>query len=389
MDLYALLGVKRAASADDIERAYRRLARRYHPGINPGDRAAAEMFERIQQAYGVLSDRDRRRDYDRGAGRPAAAAIEATIAFEGFDFSSAADGARAATFSELFSHVFQDAAREATTPTRGTDLEAALALAFADAVRGGAFPLSLLRQDRCQACGGDGRVPRAALVCPACGGHGVQRAARGHMVFSRTCDVCAGTGRLALQPCRTCGGAGLAPRREDVTLTLPAGLDDGARIAFPGRGHAGARGGPPGDLYVTVTVEPHRVFRREGRDLHVTLPVAVHEAALGARVPVPTLDGPAHLRIPPGTSSGRRLRLRGRGVPGATPDEAGDLLVDVQLVLPPVLDERARALMRELAGLQPDDVRRHLFGETPGGESIGRDDGDMGSGGTQVPRKNA
>ena len=361
MDFYALLGIPRTASPDEIERAYRRLARRYHPGINPGDRVAAEMFRNIQDAYGVLSDLERRRDYDRGGAVRPITQIEASVSFEGFDFTSAADGAGATTFSELFSHVFQDAAREATTPTRGADIEIDLSLSFEHAIRGGGFPLSVVRQDRCPTCAGNGRVSRPATTCPGCGGQGVQRAARRHMVFSRTCDVCDGSGRLAMQPCRACAGAGIQPRSEVVTVQVPAGIEAGARIALPGRGHAGARGGPTGDLYVTVHVGAHRHFRRDGRDLHVSLPVAVHEAALGARVAVPTLDGPITMRIPPGTSSGRRLRVRGRGVPGPTPEASGDLVVEVQLVLPPVVDDRARELLKELGRLQTADVRRHLF----------------------------
>jgi molecular chaperone DnaJ len=199
------------------------------------------------------------------------------------------------------------------------------------------------------------------MMCAGCGGQGVQRAARGHMVFSRTCDICDGSGRIAVQPCRACAGAGLQPRGEVVTIPVPAGIEPDARIALPGRGHAGARGGPAGDLYVTVRVPPHRYFRREGRDLHLTLPVAVHEAALGARVTVPALDGPVAIRIRPGTSSGDRLRVRGRGVPGATPETTGDLVVEARIVLPPMEDLRARELMQEFGRLQTEDVRRHLF----------------------------
>jgi molecular chaperone DnaJ len=313
----------------------------------------------------VLSDLDRRREYDRGAVRQVAS-IEASVSFEGFDFTAIADGARAATFSELFSDVFQDAAREATTPSRGPDIEVVLPLSFEHAMRGGPFPLSVVRQDRCPACAGDGRVPRPAGICPVCGGHGVQRSARGHMVFSRSCDVCEGTGRLAVQPCRSCGGVGVQPRSEVVTVTVPCGIEHGARIALPGRGHAGARGGPAGDLYVDVQVADHPYFRRNGRDIHLTLPVAVHEAALGARVSVPTLDGPVLLRIPPGTPSGHRLRIRGRGVPspaGAGEEAAGDLIAELQIVLPPVKDERSRELLREFGRLNEEDVRRHLFGQ--------------------------
>jgi molecular chaperone DnaJ len=367
MDLYSLLGVPRHASADEVERAYRKLARRYHPGINPGDRVAEEIFQQVQRAFEVLSDLERRREYDRGARRAPTVAAGATVSFEGFDFSSPAEGPLAATFSELFADVFQEAAREVATPTRGAALEVSLRLSFEDAVRGGPVPLSIMRQERCPTCAGDGRVPRPAVPCPACGGQGDRRWARGHMVFTKPCDLCDASGRLASQACATCGGAGVQLRSEVVTLALPAGMESGARVAVPGRGHAGARGGPAGDLYVTVEVAAHPFFRREGRDLHLTLPVAVHEAALGARVDVPTLDGVMRLRIPAGTPSGQRLRLRGRGVPsaaGVAHDEtAGDLVVEVQIVLPPVRDERSKALLREFGRLNDVDVRKQRWGD--------------------------
>lgn len=361
MDFYALLGLTRAATTADIARAYRRLVRRYHPGINPGDRAAAERYRQLQEAYAVLADAERRREYDRIGATVAAPTVTATVAFEGFDFSRAADGPVAATFSELFADVFQDAAREATTPARGLDIEARVGLSFVEAVRGAERRLSVTRQERCSACGGHGRVVRTAVVCLACRGSGARRWARGHMIFTRACDTCAGQGQMTSEPCRPCGGAGLAPRTEVVTLRLPPGIEAGQRVAVPGRGHAGARGGPAGDLYVTVDVEPHPHFRRVGRDVHLTLPVAVHEALLGARLDVPTPTGRARLRIPPGTAAGRQFRLAGHGLPAAGADPAGDLVVSVEIVVPATVDDRSRELMREFGARNSTDVRRHLF----------------------------
>lgn len=361
MDFYSLLGVSRSASDADIERAYRRLARRYHPGVNPGDRVSEEMYRQIQDAYAVLAEPARRREYDLGSIGTVPARIEATVAFEGFDFSTPAEGPLAATFSELFADVFQDAAREATTPTRGADVELAIRLPFAEAARGGSVPLSVTRQVRCGACAGHGRVMRPAVTCPACAGAGSRRWARGSLVFTKACDDCGGRGRIDSESCHACAGVGTTPRTEVVTLSIPAGVDAGARLAVPGRGQAGARGGPAGDLYVTLDVAPHPFFRRDGRDLFVTLPIAVHEAALGARVDVPTLDGPARVRIPAGTASGTRLVVRGRGI--GSGDEAGDLIVDVQIVLPADLDDASRELLREFGRLNGADVRRHLFSE--------------------------
>lgn len=364
MALYQVLGVSRNAAPADVERAYLRLARRYHPGINPGDGVSAELYRRLQEAYAVLGDAERRRDYDRGASPAPVAAGEATMAFEGFDFSSLAEGAAAATFSELFADVFQDAARRASAPEQGMSLDITLQLSFDDAMRGGQFPLSVTRSERCGACVGMGHVSRSPLACPQCAGAGSRRWARGHMVFTKDCEICGGVGQIVSQSCRMCGSSGVHARSEVVTLAVPPGIESGARVAVPGRGHAGARGGPAGDLYVTIDVAPHPFLRREGRDLAMVLPVAVHEAALGARVNVPTLNGPVVLKIPAGAASGQRLRVRGRGLPGdasgAVP--AGDLIAEVQIVLPPVRDDRSRELLREFGRLNDVDVRRHLFG---------------------------
>lgn len=364
MDLYQVLGVPRNAAPADVERAYLRLARRYHPGINPGDGVSAELYRRVQDAYAVLGDPERRRDYDRGGAPQPAPAVDANVAFQGFDFSSLAEGAAAATFSELFADVFQDAARRVSAPEHGTSLDITLQLSFEDAVRGGQFPLSVTRSERCGACAGTGQLPRPPLACPQCAGAGSRRWARGHMVFTKECEACGGAGQIISQACRMCGASGVAARSEVVTLGLPAGIESGARISVPGRGHAGARGGPAGDLYVTIDVVPHPFFKREGRDLTMQLPVAIHEAALGARVNVPTLEGPVTMKIPAGSTSGQRLRLRGRGVPGdptgALPP--GDLVVELQIALPPVRDERSKELLKEFGRLNDIDVRRHLFG---------------------------
>lgn len=358
MDLYALLGVTRTASAADVERAYRRMARRYHPGVNPGDQVAERMYQQVQQAYRVLGDDGLRREYDRGSVK---ADEGRAVAFEGFDFSAAADGPLAATFSELFADVFQQAAREATTPSRGQDVSVTLHVRFEDAVRGCQVPLSVSRRDRCGGCQGRGFVMRAVVSCPACGGEGALRWARGHMVFSKTCQVCGGDGRSIREKCAGCHGGGVVPRTDVVTIALPPGLESGSRVAVPGRGHAGGLGGPNGDLYVTVDVGEHRHFTRTGADIHLTVPVAIHEAAFGTEASVPGLDGTVKVTIPAGTASGTRLILAGCG--GLRPDtnERGDLIVTVQLVLPSTLDARSTELLREFGRLNDEDVRRDLY----------------------------
>ena len=230
--------------------------------MNPGDRLAEEMYRQIQEAYRVLSDAQRRGDYDRGGAEPApvTTVTRATVAFEGFDFSAAAEGPFAATFSELFADVFHDAAREATTPTRGGDIDVTMYLSFESAMRGGRHPISVVRHERCPVCAGDGRIARAPASCPGCDGQGMRRWARGHLVFTKPCDICEGDGRITAHPCRACTGTGLQARSEVVTVAVPPGLEHGGRLAVPGRGHAGGRRGPAGDLYVTVEVADHAVF---------------------------------------------------------------------------------------------------------------------------------
>jgi molecular chaperone DnaJ len=358
MDLYATLGLRPGATAAEIKRAYKRLARRYHPGINPGDRAAEALFRQVSEAYDTLIDPERRRHYD-SAGVTAPAREDTTFEFAGFDFSYAARGAQAATFTELFAEVLHPAATEAGGAERGADLHAALTVSFEDAIRGAERQVVVTRQVTCVACEGSGRVRVPEARCLHCHGSGQVRWARGHMVFSKSCAACGGIGRQTSQRCAVCAGQGRAVRTEAVPVRVPPGTAEAARLRLPERGHAGRHGGPAGDLYVDVHVQPHRVLRRDGDDLVMAVPVAVHEAVLGARVDVPTLDGPVRITIRPGTQAGQRLRVSGRGAPRAGGGR-GDLILEVRLVLPSSVDERSKDLMREFARLNGDDVRRDL-----------------------------
>jgi molecular chaperone DnaJ len=359
MDFYLLLGVEPEATTADIKRAYRRLARRFHPGINPGDRTAQAMFERISEAYETLVDPERRRTYDAQGAPVAAASGEPAFEFAGFDFSVAAHGSQAATFTELFADVLHPTSDVASKVEPGADLHASLTVPFLDAVRGARRQVVVTRQEICAACRGRGHVRTSEGRCAACHATGKIRWARGHMVFSRSCPSCGGTGRTREQRCAVCGAHGRVVRTEAVPVDVPAGVTDSVRLRVPDKGHAGRNGGRTGDLYVTLHVEPHPLFRREGDDLHVKIPVAVHEAVLGARINVPSLEGPVKLRIPPGTQAGQRFRLRGRGVSTAAGGR-GDLIVEVMLVLPSIVDERSKELMREFGRLNNEDVRRDL-----------------------------
>jgi molecular chaperone DnaJ len=361
MDLYAVLGLESEASLADIKRAYRRLARRYHPGINPGDRAAEAMFRRISEAYETLTDPVRREQYDaRGGGAPPHGSGSRALEFAGFDFSAAAHGAEAGTFTELFAEVLHPAApADRGRPEPGADLHASLVVPFADAMRGVRRQVVVTRQDACSACHGAGQVAAREGRCAPCQGTGALRWARGHMVFSKSCGACGGSGRVRQQRCGACSAQGRVVRTDAVPVFVPPGTPDGARIRLVEQGHAGRYGGSTGDLYVTVHVTPHPLFRREGDDLVVDVPIAVHEAVLGTRITVPSLDGEVRLRIPPGTQPGQRFRMRDRGVPTSAGGR-GDLLVEVRLVLPAVIDERSKELMREFGRLNGDDVRRDL-----------------------------
>jgi molecular chaperone DnaJ len=358
MDLYVVLGVRRGASDADIRRAYRRLARQYHPDINPGDREAAARFRDIAHAYETLVDPARRERYDRGE----AAAPDARAAgFTGFDFSPRVHAEPTTTFGDLFAEAILQ--RPAPRAARGADVHLTLEVSLEEVMRGTARRVAVHRQVTCGGCAGTG-VTRTARedACPACDGRGGSSVARGHMVFSRPCSSCGGTGRRVQVSCAACGGAGTLPRTDVVNVTVPPGIADGARISVDGMGHAGAHGGRPGDAVIEIVTAAHPLYRREGETLHVEVPVAVHEAALGTRITLPPLDGTSiRLKVPPGTQSGRRFRLRERGLPSPRGGTRGDLIAEVRVMLPSVLDERAKELLREFGRLQTEPVRDARF----------------------------
>jgi molecular chaperone DnaJ len=345
MDLFLILGLEHGATESDIKRAYRRLARRYHPDINPGDRAAEVRFQQILEAYETLIDPARRSRYEAGHSevppeRPGGSG------FEGFDFSArAAD--QATTFGDLFADVLAGREGRPKVRERGADIHLDVTISFEQSFSGTSRTIALTRQVVCQSCAGSGAAHAGGTACLVCQGSGSVRSARGHMVFTRRCGSCGGSGRVRPRNCATCGGSGRDVRADTVTVGIPPGVDEGTRLRVEGMGHAGLHGGPAGDVSLVIRVAPHDVFRREGRDVHVVAGVPVHEAALGGRIDVPSPDGGARLRVPPGTQSGQRFRLRERGMPSLRDGRRGDLIVEVQLKLPAVLDERSKELLRE------------------------------------------
>jgi molecular chaperone DnaJ len=361
MDLYVVLGLAHGATESEIKRAYRRLARRFHPDINPGDRTAEVRFRQILDAYETLIDPLRRSRYDSGQTTEPPQGHRPSE-FEGFDFSSRGVD-HSASFGDLFAEVLHERGARRPPQERGADLHQEVRLSFEEALAGGHRTLALTRREQCQTCAGSGQTRVSGGPCHLCQGAGAVRSIRGHMVFSRSCGVCGGTGQQRPRACDACAGSGHETRAETVVVRVPAGIADGDRVRVPGKGNAGGRGGPPGDLYITVHVAAHPQFRRDGDDIHVVVPVAIHEAALGAKVDIPTPDGSAKLRVPPGTQSGQRFRLRERGATSTRDGRRGDLVVEVRLMLPKVLDERSKELLREFGRIN----------QVAGGDSTGRE----------------
>jgi molecular chaperone DnaJ len=356
MDLYLVLGLQREASDGDIKRAYRRLARRWHPDINPGDREAAVRFRQVLQAYETLIDPDQRRRYDAGQVSPMTAPSASSFGFTGFDFSARVHAERTTTFGDLFEEVFARRADPRVAPEQGADIHAHATVSFEEAWRGTERTATVTRHHPCQPCAGSGFHRISETACVSCEGSGSVRSVRGHMVFTKNCPRCAGTGILRQERCAVCHGQGVTPRTELITMPIPAGVADGARLRLAGQGHAGVRGGRPGDLYLDIHVQPHDVFTRDGDDVHMVLPIAVHEAGLGAKIEVTTPDGTARVRVPPGTQSGQRFRLRERGVP-TRQGRRGDLVVEIRMTLPRVLDEQSKELLREFGRINGESVR--------------------------------
>ena len=376
-DYYKALGVKKSASADDIRKAYRRLARKHHPDVNPGDKAAEDKFKTIQQAYDILKDQKKRDMYDQfgfyseaGAypGASAAGRGPGGFDFSGFDFSGAQGGGAAGKqgqqgggFSDLFSQFFrQDQQQPPRQAQPGEDLEYSVDIEFWDAIKGTTLRLNVARHEPCPQCRGAGNIGKGSVPCTECSGSGQVSQSVGAMRFNLTCPRCQGSGQLR-DVCGQCGGEGRIYRNEMVEVRIPPGAQSGSRLRVAGKGNAGQRGGPAGDLYIVTRVGTHPVFERKGDDIHVQIPITVPEAILGAAIEVPTIDGKARLKIPPATSSGKRFRLREKGVLNRRTNHRGDQFVEVKIVVPEVPDEASKAMMNEFANLNPEDPRAGLF----------------------------
>jgi molecular chaperone DnaJ len=379
-DYYDTLKVPRGASVEEIRKSYRKLARKHHPDLNPGDKASEDRFKTVQAAYDVLSDPKKREMYDQvgfysengvppGGAGPAGAPPHG-MDFGGFDFSDFTGGARTGQagtqgggFGDVFSQFFRrggSAEEPGTQPQKGSDLEYGLDIDFWQAIRGTQARINITRQDVCETCKGTGAAAGAVAACPQCTGTGTVTQMAGAMRFNLTCPRCGGKGRLR-NACPTCHGDGRVAHTETVEVRIPAGAQNGSRLRVPGKGNAGTNGAPAGDLYITTRVEPHSFFRREGDDVEIKIPITVSEAGLGSKVEVPTIDGRALLKIPPGTRTGQKFRMREKGVFNARKSQRGDQLVEVEVQPPIVQDERTKEILRELAQLHPEDPRADLW----------------------------
>ena len=369
-DYYAILGVSRDAKVPDIKKAYRRLARKNHPDVNPGDKQAEERFKRIQEAYDVLSDPPKRAMYDQygfyseNFKEPAGDQTRGYTEFDrGFDFSGMDFGASGqSSFRDIFSDLFGGRTERAEPgeSAKGPDLEHHLNISFEESIRGLSTRITVNRTEMCRTCQGSGQDRSAGQqVCSRCHGTGQEIKSHGIMRFTGACRACGGTGRMGIK-CTACQGSGTVPMQETVTVRIPPGVDNGYRMRVPNKGGAGSLGGSPGDLYLIIGVRPHEFFRREGNDIVCAVPITVTEAALGTKIEVPTMEGKTLLRIPPGTQSGQKFRLRGKGAPSLRGETRGNQIVEIRVVVPRVEDERSKEILRELARLNPDNPRAGL-----------------------------
>jgi molecular chaperone DnaJ len=360
-ELYLILGIEESAPEGEIRKAYQRLARRYHPDINPGDPSAEDLFRRISEAYLVLSDPVKRGFYDTHGYYSDNAGEEGDSRWE-LAFGGEGSVGPSRGFREMLDGFF-GGAKAPDEPGVETDIEAQVSLSFQESMRGLTTHVEVARQVRCDLCEGTGRHRGAGEVaCLPCLGQGRQVRSRGHLSFTSPCPACGGTGRIGAA-CPACGGRGRQARTERIRVEIPPGVGPGSRLRFQGKGHVHPETGERGDMFILTQVAPHPFFRRAGDNLHCRLPVTIPEAALGGKVEVPTIDGSALLRIPPGVQPGQTLRLRGRGAPSLRAEGVrGDQYVEIQVVVPRVMDERSREILRELARLHPENPRKETEG---------------------------
>ena len=338
-DYYELLGVKKGADSADIKKSYRRLARKFHPDVNPGDKKAEQKFKDLNEAYEVLGDKKKREQYDQFG----AEGFEGVHGFDGFGAGgfSGGFGAPEDVFSDLFGG-FQQGVR----PSAGSDMLTALDISLEEVYSGAAKTISFRRDVSCVNCGGSGA--ENSQSCSNCKGAGVIRQGRGFFNMNQPCPSCGGNGRITTKACSVCGGNGKSMKSESLNVKIPAGADTGSRLKLKGKGGAGSHGGPTGNLYIELTVRPHPVFEREKNDIYVDVPVTISEAVLGGKVVVPTLDGNVSMTLPPGTDSGKKFKLKGKGIPGKRAGIRGDEYALIKIIVPKDLTDAGKEALKEI-----------------------------------------
>ena len=359
-DFYEVLGVQKGSSKDEIRKAYRQLAIKFHPDRNPGSKDAEEKFKEATEAYEILADDRKRQTYDQygfaglnGMGQPTA--LDFSTIFQGFEDIF---GDVSGIFDSFFGGGTRRRGSSRAYGQRGSDLRYDMEIAFLEAAFGAKKEVTYARAERCDVCKGTGSDRGSGRkLCPTCGGSGQVRRSSGFFSIASTCPSCGGEGEIIEKPCPECRGAGTVRRSRTITITIPAGIEDAKRLSLAGQGDAGTNGGQDGDLYVFLRVQPHESFERDGKDLYCAIPISITQAALGADISIPTLDGKTvRLSVPPGTQNGRVLRLKGEGVPELhSPSRRGDLYVKVVVRVPTKLSAKARELLKELASSNGED----------------------------------
>ena len=354
-DYYKILGVDKNASQDEVKKAFRKLARKYHPDLNPGDKGSEQKFKELNEAYGILSDPKKRTQYDQFGSSPFGPGGPGYEGFQGRDYRESFDHGG---FADIFSDLFGAGARPETSYAKGPDLVMGIQLSLEEAFAGVTMPISFNREVPCRSCNGTGAS--VSQPCDACNGTGSVKVSKGFFKMSQVCPVCRGTGRKITKACPACGGRGKTIATESVKVKIPAGADTGSRVKLRGMGGAGTGGGPAGDLLIDITVKPHSIFKRKGDDIYLDLPVTFGEATLGAKIEVPTLDGISAMTLPPGTQGGQRLKLSGKGMPSPKSGARGNQYVDIEIVVPKNLDGRAKERVKDIETLYKENPRKGL-----------------------------
>jgi molecular chaperone DnaJ len=355
-DFYKTLGVNKDAPQDEIKKAFRKLARKYHPDLNPGNKVAEQKFKELNEAYEVLSDPKKRAEYDQFGSAPFGSGGPGFEGFRAYDSRGTFD---MGGFGDIFADLFSAGGRPEARYTKGPDMIMQLALSLEEAFSGVTKPISFRREVACKTCNSTGA--EASQMCDVCKGEGNIKTAKGFFKMAQPCNACGGTGRRATKVRAACGGKGTILQTETLKVKIPSGADTGSRVRLKGMGGAGAAGGPPGDLFIEITVKPHRIFKRKGDDLSLDLPVTFGEAALGAKIEVPTIDGIAAVTLPPGTQGGQRLKLSGKGFPSTKTGVRGNQYIDIKIIVPRDIDGKAKDAIRGVDALYKEDPRKGLL----------------------------